>query len=82
MYGESPIRMIEKLDNQPHIKALKKDNPLLASIIEANLDVSTQYTGITDNSLYTKTKSSVAIIFLAMFLFWNNDCTQELFNTS
>jgi hypothetical protein len=43
--------MIEKLDNQPHIKALKKDNPLLASIIEANLDVSTQYTGITDKSL-------------------------------
>jgi hypothetical protein len=51
IYGESPIRMIEKLDNQPHINALKKDNPLLASIIAANLEVSTQYTGITDNNL-------------------------------
>jgi hypothetical protein len=51
IYGESPINMIEKFDNQPPIKALKKDKPLLASIIDANLVVSTQGTGITDNNL-------------------------------
>jgi hypothetical protein len=43
--------MIEKFDNQPPIKALKKDKPLLASIIADNFEVSTQYTGITDRNL-------------------------------
>jgi len=51
IYGDNPISIIEKFFNQPPIKALKKDNHLLASIIADNLVVSTQYTGITDKSL-------------------------------
>jgi len=42
IYGDNPIKITEKLDNQPHIKALKKDKPLFASIIACNLLVSTQ----------------------------------------
>jgi hypothetical protein len=51
MYGDNHIKIIEKFDNQPHIKALKNDSHLFCSIIEASIVVLTQYTGITDSNL-------------------------------
>jgi hypothetical protein len=65
MYGDSPIKITEKLLNHPHIKAEKKLSQEFSpfSNIEANHDVSAHGTGITDSILYTNTSSSVATIF-------------------
>jgi hypothetical protein len=53
IYGDNHIRIIEKLLNQPHIKAEKKDNPEFSHLsnIEASCVVSAPGTGITDNIL-------------------------------
>jgi hypothetical protein len=42
IYGDNHIKIIENFSSQPHIKALKNDNHLLASIIAPSIEVLTQ----------------------------------------
>jgi hypothetical protein len=69
IYGDNPIRIIEKLFIQPHISAEKNPKPLFSSLanIVTKPSVLTPGTGIVARILYTKTKSRVAIIFFLKF---------------
>jgi len=53
IYGERPIRIIEKLFIHPHISAEKKANPLFLSLanIACNQSILTPGTGIVANNL-------------------------------
>jgi len=64
IYGESPIRIIEKFARPPHVSAEKNESPFWPSIIAAKPVVFTPGIGITERNLYTSTSRSVAIIFL------------------
>ena len=64
IYGERPIRIIEKFWSPPPIRAEKNESPFCPSIAAARPVVFTPGIGITERNLYTSTKRSVAIIFL------------------
>jgi hypothetical protein len=73
IYGDNHIKIIEKFSSHPHIKALNNDNPFCPSMIAFNQSVFAQGSGITDNTLYTKTSNKVAIILFFKDLTANID---------
>jgi len=51
IYGDRPIKIIEKLARPHPIRAEKKESPLCHSIIDASPSVFTPGIGITDKNL-------------------------------
>ena len=73
IYGDNPMRMIEKLASHHPISAEKKESHLCHSIRESSPAVLTHGIGITDKNLNTRTKSKVAMIFVRRSLIENKD---------
>jgi hypothetical protein len=63
IYGDNPIKIIEKCSSPPHIRALKKASPDCLSITAFKPSVFTHGRGTTDKNLYTNTNNKTAIIF-------------------